>query len=162
MNVSIDTNSRPTDSTQVRSLYAKLLDRWNQRDAGEYASLFADNGNLIGFDGSQVNGRQEICAHLSEIFQHHETASYVSIVKEVRHLDAGVWVLRAVAGMVPPGKPGINPAVNAIQTLVAIKSGNDFRIAVFQNTPAAFHGRPEASEQLTRELQDVLQKQKNM
>ena len=30
------------------------------------------------------------------------------------------------------------------------------RIALLHNTPAAFHGRPELAEELTRELTDVL------
>ena len=50
-----------------------------------------------------------------------------------------------------------NPAVNAIQTLVALKTDNDFQIVLFQNTPAAFHERPELGDKLTRDLQDALQ-----
>jgi len=41
--------------------------------------------------------------------------------------------------------------------LIVVKESNDFRIALFQNTPAAFHGRPEAAEQLTKELQQQVQ-----
>jgi len=59
--------------------------------------------------------------------------------------------------MVPPGKSDLNPAVNAVQTLVAARQDSRWRIAVFQNTPAAFHGRPELSERLTEELRQVLQ-----
>ncbi len=58
--------------------------------------------------------------------------------------------------MVPPGKAELNPAVNAIQSLVAAGRGADMRIALLHNTPVAFHGRPELAEQLTRELTDVL------
>jgi hypothetical protein len=58
--------------------------------------------------------------------------------------------------MVPPGQSDINPAVNAIQTLIAAKHNNQWRIAVFQNTPATFHGRPELSENLTEELRQLL------
>lgn len=34
--------------------------------------------------------------------------------------------------------------------------GPDMRVALLHNTPAAFHGRPELVEQLTRELTDAL------
>ena len=47
-------------------------------------------------------------------------------------------------------------AVNAIQILVAARRDGQWRIELFQNTPAAFHGRPEASEVLTAELRAAL------
>jgi hypothetical protein len=58
--------------------------------------------------------------------------------------------------MVPPGRSDINPAVNAIQLLVASHRDGRWQIELFQNTPAAFHGRPELSAALTEELRSVL------
>ncbi len=143
-------------SRQVRSLYQNLIAGWNNHDARQMADQFVQDGNMIGFDGSQVNGRAEIEAHLSQVFAHHVTAAYVFIVREVRSLSPEVAQLRAVVGMVPPGQSDINPTVNAIQSLVAVKQLGQWRVALFHNTPAAFHGRPEASEQLTAELRQVL------
>jgi len=48
------------------------------------------------------------------------------------------------------------PAVNAIQTLVAVCNDGEWRVALFQNTPAAFHGRPELAEALSAELREEL------
>ncbi|MGE5251386.1 MAG: SgcJ/EcaC family oxidoreductase [Bacteroidota bacterium] len=141
---------------EVRWLYQELLNRWNERTADGMAELFMEDGNLIGFDGSQMNGRQEAAAALGQIFADHLTAAYIGIVREVRFLTPEVAVLRAVAGMVPAGQSDINPAVNAVQTLVVVRQEGRWRIAVFQNTPAALHGRPELSEQLTRELQEAM------
>jgi hypothetical protein len=58
--------------------------------------------------------------------------------------------------MTPPGAAELNPAVNAIQSVVLTGQGTDLRVALLHNTPAAFHGRPELAEQLTRELTAVL------
>lgn len=140
----------------IKLLYLRLLDCWNQRTAEGYAELFWEDGNVVGFDGSQMNGRREIAAELGRIFADHETAAYVAKVREVRFLTGEVAVLRAVAGMVPPGQDDINPAVNAVQTLVAVRGDGQWRIAVFQNTPAAYHGRPELAEKLTEELRALL------
>jgi hypothetical protein len=63
--------------------------------------------------------------------------------------------------MVPPGESDINPEVNAVQTLVAVKQQNKWIIALFQNTPAAFHVRPELSERLTEELRQALRTSSN-
>jgi len=118
--------------------------------------LFAEVGNVVGFDGSEVNGRAAIEAHLSQIFRDHPTAAYVAKVREVRFLTPEVAVLRGVAGMVSPGQTALHPGVNAIQTLVAARHAGGWKIELFQNTPAAFHGRPELSAALTEELSQLL------
>ena len=140
----------------VRTLYRQLLDGWNARDAPAMAARFAERGNVVGFDGSQMNGRTEIEATLAPIFRDHPTAAYVAVVREVRLLTPDVAILRAVVGMVPPGQADVNPAVNAVQTLVAARRDGQWQIELFQNTPAAFHGRPDLGEALTEELRQAL------
>jgi uncharacterized protein (TIGR02246 family) len=140
----------------TRELYQRLIEAWNKRNARDYALLFASHGGIVGFDGSQVNGQLEIGAHISEIVSHHQTAAYVTIVREVLPIASDVTLLRANAGMVPPGKDDINPELNAVQSMVAARKGGKWEIALFQNTPATFHGRPELCKKLTEELRAVL------
>jgi uncharacterized protein (TIGR02246 family) len=146
-----------SDETLVRTLYRQLLDGWNKRSAAAFAAPFAENGEVIGFDGSQMTGRAEIAATLRQIFADHVTAPYVSKVRSVRLLSPDVAILRAIVGMVPPGQSDLNPAVNAHQTLVAIKRDGTWRIELLQNTPAQFHGRPELVQHMTEELRQVLE-----
>ena len=141
---------------KVRLLYQTLLEAWNDKDAHEMAELFSENGNVIGFDGSQMDGRKQIESVLGQIFADHPIPVYVAAVREVRFLAPGVALLRAVAGMVPRGHSDINPALNAVQSLIATKEQDRWRIALFQNTPAALHGRAELSEQLMAELRRAL------
>lgn len=153
------TSGNPSDKDAeraTRELYQRLIEAWNKRNARDYALLFASSGSVVGFDGSQVNGQLEIGAHLSEIVSHHQTAAYVTIVREVRSLAPDVTLLRANAGMVPPGKDDLNPELNAVQSMVAARKNNKWEIALFQNTPAAFDNRPELRKQLTEELRAVL------
>lgn len=140
----------------TRELYQRLIEAWNKRNARDYALAFASSGSLVGFDGSQVNSQMEIGAHVSEIFSHHQTATYVTIVREVRPITDDVTLLRANTGMVPPGKDDLNPELNAVQCMVAARKGDRWEVALFQNTPAAFHGRPELSKKLTEELRAIL------
>ena len=140
----------------ARELYQRLIEAWNKRNARDYALLFASNGSVVGFDGSQVNGQLEIGAHLSEIVSHHQTAAFVTIVREVRPIASDAALLRANAGMVPPGKDDINPELNAVQSMVAARKGGKWEIALFHNTPAAYHGKPDLSKKLTEELRAVL------
>jgi len=144
-----------SDTIAVKKVYQELLDAWNNRSAKGMANLFTTDGEMIGYDGSQVIGRDEIGKHLKPIFEHHSTARFVSKVKSVRSLSAEVVILRAIAGMVPPGQTVINPDVNTHHTLIAEKDDKDWRIHLFQNTPAQFHGRPELVEQMTQELRET-------
>jgi uncharacterized protein (TIGR02246 family) len=141
----------------VRTLYKALLDAWNRRDATGMATLYGATGNQVGFDGTTANGADEIEAHLTEVFARHPTAKFVAKVREVREIGDGAALLRAVAGMVPPGEDDINSETNAIQTLVASRDGTGhWRIELFQNTPAAFDGRTDEREKLSTELRGVL------
>jgi uncharacterized protein (TIGR02246 family) len=149
---------RDQTETGLRQLYDSLLACWNRRDAEGFAALFVPEGNVVGYDGSQMNGRSAIQHELQRIFADHRPAAYVGIVRQVREIGPGTVLLQAVAGMVPPGQTRINPAVNAIQTLVAQQEGGHWRIQLFQNTPAAFHGRPEAVAALSEELQRALER----
>ena len=136
----------------TRELYARLMEAWDKRNARDFALLFASDGNLVGFDGSQVNGQLEVGAHLTEIFTHHQTPRFVSIVRDVRSLASDVTLLRANTGLVPPGKDDIDPALNAVQSMVAVQKGGAWNIALFQNTPAALHERQDLVKKLTEEL----------
>lgn len=136
----------------VEKLYRAILEAWNARDADGYADAFLDDGHAVGFDGSQLDGREAIAASLKEIFGHHQTGQYLGIVRQVQDLAPGVAMLRAVAGMIPYGQQDLKPELNAIQTLVAVKRDDRWRGAMFQNTPAAFHGRPHEVKKLTDEL----------
>ena len=137
---------------EIEKLHSELLTAWNNQDAGSMASLFSKESNMIGFDGSQINGQANIGPELSKIFTDHKTASYVWKVEEVRFLNSQIALLRAIVGMVPPGKKEIMPERNAIQSLIAIKENDIWKISLFQNTPAQFHGRPELVEQMTTQL----------
>jgi uncharacterized protein (TIGR02246 family) len=156
------TNAKSSNSAadrDTRELYRQLLEAWDKRNARDFALLFAPDGSIVGFDGTQVFGQMQVGAHLSEIFSHHQTARYVSIVREVRSLTEEATILSAVAGMLPPDKDDINPEVNAVQTLIAVRKGGGWKVALFQNTPAALHGRPDAVKKLTEELRSGLRKQ---
>jgi uncharacterized protein (TIGR02246 family) len=149
-------SSQHPDAHDVLGVYQALLDAWNRQDAAGMASVLTSGALIVGFDGSQMVGPEEVETTISGIFAHHKTASYVSIVRSLRFVGPDVALIHAVAGMTPPGKTEINPAVNAIQTVVASRRDGRWLIQQYQNTPAAFHGRPEASEALTRELQDAV------
>ena len=144
------------DETAVRELYHRILEAWNRRSADDFAAPFAEDGDVVGFDGSQSTGRAAIAAELARIFADHDTGTYVGKVRNVRSLGPEAAVLRAVAGMVPAGRSELEPKLNAVQTLVAERRDDEWRAVLYQNAPAQLHGRSELVESLTEELRQEL------
>jgi uncharacterized protein (TIGR02246 family) len=146
------------DEIAVRALYRRMLDGWNRRDGAAFAGPFAPDGEVIGYDGSGHRGRSVIAAELGRIFADHPTPRYVASVRRVRALGPGVAQLEAVAGMVPDGAEGIDPGLNAVQTVIAVNAGAGWRIALLQNTPARYDLRPDLGKELTEELRALVRR----
>jgi uncharacterized protein (TIGR02246 family) len=142
----------------VRALYDDLIRAWNQSDARAFSTLFENQGICVGFDGSEYTSSSEIEASLKAIFKDHKVARYVTLVRDVRQIAPGTLLLRAVAGMVPPGGRKIKPERNAVQVLVASNKSGSWKIASYQNTPAQYDGRPDVSKALTEELTQELER----
>ncbi|MFB7477193.1 SgcJ/EcaC family oxidoreductase [Kitasatospora sp. NPDC056184] len=146
----------PGDESAVRALYHRVLEGWNERDGAAFAGPFAPDGQVIGFDGTRYDGRSVMAAELGRIFADHATPEYVAKVRRVRALAPGVAQLDAVAGLVPDDADDLDPALNAVQTVIAVNAGAGWRIALWQNTPARYDLRPELARALTAELRGLV------
>ena len=140
---------------EIKVLYHNLIHAWNNRNAKNMANQFTEQGELIGFDGSQAIGRNTIFAHLEPIFAEHPTPPFTTCIKDVQFLSTEVAMLRAIAGMIPPEGTELDSNFNAHQTLLAVKENDEWHIELFQNTPAQFHGRPDLVEHMTAELKQA-------
>lgn len=141
---------------EVTELYHRLIGGWNANDAEGMAAPIALDGLVIGYDGSQMFGREDVASQLGQIFADHKTATYLAKVRLVKPLGSEAALLHAVVGMIPPGGTELMPDRNAIQTVVASRGNEGWHVALFQTTPAQFHGRPELAEQLTAELSELM------
>ena len=139
----------------ARDLYRRVIEGWNAGDAEAMAAPIAADGLMIGFDGSQLAGRDEIASELGRIFADHETADYVTKVRRVWELSDDAALLWAVVGMPSPETSEIMADRNAVQTLLATRGAKGWSVALFQTTPAQLHGRDDLSEALTKELGEV-------
>lgn len=150
------TQTTSDEEEAVRALYNILVKAWNARDGAAFGACFAEDGSIVGYDGTLVDGRDAIAAEMSGIFAHHETPAYIQKVRSVRFLGDHVALLRGFAGMPSLLDGTIMPNLNSIQTLLAEKQDGVWRIVLFQNTPARFHGRPDLVQQMTEELEQWL------
>lgn len=140
------------NKAHIQALYDELISGWNQKNADKMASVLDADAVFYGYDGSFMKGPMDVREQIGQIFKDYPTGEYVTITKEIAFISEDAAMLRAIAGMLPRGHEDINPNVNAWQTMVARKSGEKWRVILFQNTPAAFHGRPELVMQMANEL----------
>lgn len=146
------------DEKEVRDIYRRMIAAWNSGDADAMTRDFSENANIVGYDGTEVCGREQIRKHLAGIFADHKVASYVAVIRELREIVPDVAVLRGNVGMIPPGKKEVNRDRHAVQSLVAGRHGGRWQVELFQNTPAAWHGREADLRKLTAELQAAADK----
>ena len=150
------TSAHPNDA-QIRGLYAQFLDGWNRRSGAAVAAAFADDGDIIGYDGTHHHGRLAIAADFRQIFGSHPTAAYVAVIRSVRPVAPGVAMLLAHAGMIPPGDSDIDPRYHTVHTVIAVDEGaGRWRISLLQATPAAWQQHRGGREALTQELRGLL------
>lgn len=152
------TSSIPADEIAIRFLYQQLMDGWNKGNGEAFAAPFAEDGDLVGFDGTHLNGRQNIISFHQQLFDNYVKGSrLVGKVRNVRFLTHDVAVMHVVGGTIMTGQTDIESERNSVQTLIATKDSNgEWRLAAFQNTRAQYLGRPEQAEALTEELRRLL------
>jgi uncharacterized protein (TIGR02246 family) len=152
--------STDNEETEICSHYFQMIDGWNNGDGELFASPFEEDGDLVGFDGTHLKGRQQIASFHQQLLQTYVKGSrLVGKIRDVRFLTPTVAIMHAVGGTVMMGQTDIEPDRNSIHTLVFKKgNGNRWCIAAFQNTRVQYTGRPEMSDELTRELREELQK----
>ena len=124
------------EETAVRDVYQQMMDAWNRGSGAGLAEVFTEDGDLVGFDGTHLTGREEIAAFHQRLFDRWLKGSrLVGQVTDVRLLGPDVALMHAVGGTVLRGKRRPAPERGSIQTLVAIRqAGGDWRLAAFQNT----------------------------
>jgi uncharacterized protein (TIGR02246 family) len=150
------TAAHPHDA-HIRGLYAEFLDGWNRRSGAAVAAGFADDGDIVEADGTHLNGRLTIAAHLRKVFGTSQPPAYIGLIRSVRPMAPGVAVLMAHAGAIPAGGNDFDPAQHAVHTLVAVDEGSGhWRITLFQSTPAVWTDHPGQRDALTEELRGVL------
>ena len=144
------------DEAAVRDLYRKMLGGWNEGSGAAFAAPFAEDGCLVAFDGTRFEGREEISSFHQELFDRWMKGTrLVGEVGDVRFLGPDVAVMHAVGSTVMRGKSEPSPERDSIQTLVAVRRDDGWRVAAFQNTRVRPMGRS-AGTFLVWTLNDLL------
>lgn len=116
------------DEEAVRGLLDQINAAWARGDATEYASFHTPDADLIDFRGVHAVGRQGIVDLLQPAFDTVLAGTRVEAeIVDLRFLAPEVAIFHTEGEIVPTGD-------HSIQTFVATKDDEVWRIAAFQNT----------------------------
>jgi uncharacterized protein (TIGR02246 family) len=126
---------RSRDEAALRDLYDRMMAAWNHGSGTAFAAAFAEDGHLVGFDGTHFRGRAEVAPFHQELFDKWlKGTRLVGRVTDIRFLSPDVALLHAVGGTIARGKSTPAPDRDSIQTFVATREDDGWHLAAFQNT----------------------------
>lgn len=138
-------SSASSDQAALRNLYHQLMEGWNRGSGDLFAAPFSEAADFVAFDGSRFKGRQEIARFHQPLFDTHlKGTRLVGAVTHVRFLSPDIALIHALGGTVMRGKSAPTADRDSIQTLVATRSGGEWRLEAFQNTRVRPIGRSTA------------------
>ncbi len=127
-------NTRPSDETAVRRLYEQMLAGWNQGSGEAFAAPFTEDVDFIAFDGTRLERREEIASVHQDLFDKWLKGTRLTGEVSVRFLVPDVALLVGHGGTVMRGRTEPARERDSIQTLLAVRTGGEWRLTSFHNT----------------------------
>jgi uncharacterized protein (TIGR02246 family) len=122
-----------TDEAAVRALLQRLYEAWGDADA--YAAAFTADADYIAFDGSHFRGRRAIAEGHRPLFERFLKGSrLVGESSSVRFLTPDVALIHGKGAVVRASQRRPSRGRLSVQTLVAVRQADGWRLAAFQNT----------------------------
>ncbi|MHB1423271.1 MAG: SgcJ/EcaC family oxidoreductase [Gemmataceae bacterium] len=129
----IGTNN--TDDTAIRACLEQLATAWERGDADAFAAAFTEDADYIAFDGTHWKGRREIAECHRPLFQGFFKGSRLAGEwQTIRMLTSDVALIHSKGAILLAGQKKPTRGRLSVQTLVAVKRIEGWRLAAFQNT----------------------------
>ena len=106
------------DEAACRALYDELVAGWNEGSGARFAAAFAEDGELVAFDGSRLQGRATIEAFHQELFDKWMKGTRLTGgVDDVKMLGPDVAVMHAIGGTIKRARRRPRPGLDQTLTL---------------------------------------------
>ncbi len=122
------------DEDAVRSLFEQMVEGWNEGSGEAFAAPFADMVDFIAFDGTHVTAKAQIASGHQELFDRWLKGSRLTGEASVRFLTGDVALVLGRGGTVMRGRARPAPERDSIQTLVAVRGADGWKLTSFHNT----------------------------
>jgi len=146
------------DSKEIQLLYQKKIYGWNIGDAAKFAEPYSEDADFIEFDGTHLEGKQQIITFHAMLFDKFVRGSrLVGKLNHIRFPFPSVAIVVGISETIEKGLDCINPERNSIHTIIAVKTDQEWKFTSFQNTRVQYVGSPEKMDTLTKELELLIQ-----
>jgi uncharacterized protein (TIGR02246 family) len=120
--------SDATEEDAIRGIHRKVIGGWNAGDGRAFAAAFTDDVDFVLWEGTHLNGRQELAAFTQQIFDTVVKGSRLEgEVKFVRFLSPVLAVMHSVVRTVLPGQIKPSPSRDSMELTVATKRDGEWR-----------------------------------
>ncbi|MEU3628863.1 DUF4440 domain-containing protein [Amycolatopsis coloradensis] len=128
------TTDLPADQAAVTDIPRRLVTAWAAHDADAFARLFTTDGTMI-LPGVYRKGTEAIRAHMTAAFAHELEGTRVTGQPVDLRIDGDLAVLITQGGVLASGETEPAPERAIRATWVAVKTGGEWLLAAYQNSP---------------------------
>lgn len=122
------------DEAGIHTLFDDLLGDWGRGDGEAYGSRFTEDADYVAFDGTHTRGRREIANSHQQLFDKYlQGTRLTGRILRIKSLGPDVALVHATGGTIMRGRSRPSPERASIQTLVAVREGDEWRFAAFHN-----------------------------
>jgi uncharacterized protein (TIGR02246 family) len=125
------------DEDAIRGIHRKVINAWNAGDGTTFAAAFTDDVDFVVWDGTHLNGRQELAAFTQRIFDTVVKGSRLEgEVKFVRLLSPTRAVMHSVVRTALAGQTTPSPSRDSMELTVVTKRDGEWRGESLMNARA--------------------------
>jgi uncharacterized protein (TIGR02246 family) len=122
------TTQTATDEDAIRAIHQRMIEAWNAGDGAAFAAPFTDEADFVAWEGTHLQGRQEIAVFHQRIFDTVVTGSRLEgEVKFVRLLSPVFAVMHSVVRVTLSGQTEASPSRDSMQLTVVTKRDGAWR-----------------------------------
>ena len=125
------------DNALINLLLKKMTDAWAAGDGAAYASVFMEDARYIEGPGFRALGAKMIGERHQAVFDSifKNTKIGGDYPNSIQALTSNVVIFHSEGNVLFPGETGKNLPPNGIISMCMLKTGTEWKIASFQNTP---------------------------
>jgi uncharacterized protein (TIGR02246 family) len=119
---------------EIRRLYDRFMDAWTRGDAVAFGDTLTLDVDYVPFDGTRSIGRTEVVENHDRLFRGVLTGSaLVGEVESIRYVNPDVALVHTLGSVLMPWRSKLPKKRLSRQTIVAVRTDNEWRFTAFQN-----------------------------
>ncbi|NSC21556.1 SgcJ/EcaC family oxidoreductase [Streptomyces albus subsp. chlorinus] len=131
-------SQKSKDEAAIKELLLSMAKAWNAGDGAGYAAPFLEDASYISFDGALAEGRQTIADIHQMLFDGPLKGSKMNDAHHaeprIRFLTPDSAVVISIGGTSIDDVEATDPDRDSIITVTAVRQGDEWKLATFQNT----------------------------